>query len=244
MFTEEKVACVFFKHYSVPCLSSGGFISLFSGPKSEWESNPSFAGLVWEHQVMTGEDSWGTKRLMKQKTNFRVNKIANARLLQAWRSPVSWKTCGNKTNGFVHWVLLQEVLQGAMFDKVGGQVPCAQGWTPSLLPSGEITFPWHILNAISKLKLKCGKVNLQFGDTVKSRRNNSQVCRRAEFLCVLLAGCTRCWLNYFNNWFKLMRLLYLSNISKATYHLCSIGSPRELKNFCNISNTNCVSNDI
>lgn len=64
--------------------------------------------------------------------------------MQAWSSAVSWKTFGNKTNGFVHWVFLQEVLQGAIFDKVGGQVPCAQGWAPSLLPSGEITFLCHI----------------------------------------------------------------------------------------------------
>lgn len=128
----------------MPCLSRGGFISLYFGPNCEWESSPSFVGLAWEHQVMPGEDPWGTESLMKQKINFRVNKIANAQLLQARSSPVSWKTCRNKRNGFVHRVFLQEVLQGAIFDKVGGQVPCAQGWAPSLVPSGEITFLCHI----------------------------------------------------------------------------------------------------
>ncbi|XP_075012914.1 acyl-CoA-binding domain-containing protein 6 isoform X5 [Calonectris borealis] len=38
------------------------------------------------------------------------------------------------------------------------------------------------LNATSKLKLKRGKENLQFEDTVKSRRNNFQICRGAEFM--------------------------------------------------------------
>lgn len=75
---------------------------------------------------MPGENPCRTEWLRSQKTNFRVSKIANAQLLQGQSSPVSWKSFGNKTNGFVHWVFLQEVLQGAIFDKVGGQVPCAR----------------------------------------------------------------------------------------------------------------------
>lgn len=92
-------------------------------------------------------------------------------------------------------MFLQEVLQGAIFDKVGGQLPYAQGWAPSPLLSVEITFLYHNLNATSKLKLKCGKENLQFKDTVKSRRNNSPICRGAEFVCMLFVDCTRCYWN-------------------------------------------------
>lgn len=84
------------------------------------------------------------------------------------------------------------VQQGAIFDKVGGQLPFAQGWAPSPLLSVEITFLCHGLNATSNLKLEGGKENLQFEDTVQSRRDNFQIGRRVELVHTLSVGCSRC----------------------------------------------------
>lgn len=77
-----------------------------------------------------------------------------------------------------------EVQQGAIFDKVGGQLPFAQGWAPSPLLSVEITFLCHGLNATSKLKLEGGKDNLRIqckaGETISRLAEESSL-----YICFL-----------------------------------------------------------
>lgn len=144
--------------------------------------------------------------------------MANALLLQAQSSPLSWKTCRNKANGFVQWPVgvFVEVRQGAIFDKVGGQLPFAQGWAPSPVLSVEITFLCHGLNATSELKLECGKENLQFLGYSAKQEIQFPDLQRSHVCTYAFCRLHQVSLKYFNDRFKLMSLLYSSSISKAT----------------------------